>query len=183
MGLPPGTTTTSSGWMATPWVRLTRTAMASRSSGRPGRGNVVRPSAAQRVHGRFHNVLRGVEVGLANLQMHDVSALALERLRFAEDFKGCLRTQALHAARQNQLVSDHLHCHCECSNPLPGRGATGSVSELPAPQPDGIILPGKPAKCDGRRPPAESAKAACAHAQPCRFVSRMFCKRITSPRE
>jgi len=51
--------------------------------GQPGGGSIVRPAGVEGGGGRFNDVGWGVEIGLANFQMNDASALPFESLGLA----------------------------------------------------------------------------------------------------
>ena len=100
IGLPPGTTETCSGPTRMPRVRLTYAAIASRSSGRPCGGAVVRPALVERLLGGFHDVARGGEIGLADLQVDDVLALRFQRAGPHQHIEGGFHPDAVHAFRE-----------------------------------------------------------------------------------
>ena len=79
IGLPPGTTHTFSGPTVMPRVSLTCFASTSRKSGISLRRPVMRPALIERLLGRLDDVLRRVEIGLADLQVNDAAALRLQR--------------------------------------------------------------------------------------------------------
>ena len=64
------------------------------------RGTVVRPSLVQSINGRFHHIGRGIEIRLADLQMNDASALALQSLRLAQNLKRGFGAQPGHPVRE-----------------------------------------------------------------------------------
>ena len=93
MGLAPGVTTISSGATGMLRVPPTSLAIASRSSGRPGGGAVVRGAVVEGPLGRVADVGGRVEVGLADLEVDDLLALPLEGLGAGQHLEGGLGTQ------------------------------------------------------------------------------------------
>ena len=59
----------------------------------PGSGAVVRQPVPQRLHASFDDVCWRVEIGLPDLQVDDLAALSLERLRAREHLKSRLCPQ------------------------------------------------------------------------------------------
>ena len=59
---------------------------------------VMGPAFVQRVHTRFHDVRRSVEIRLANLEVDHALALALQRPGLIQDLKGGFGAQSRHAA-------------------------------------------------------------------------------------
>ncbi len=119
MGLPPGTTTTSSGVDrdAARAAHIVGDGFAQLRQ--PRRGAVVRPAAAQRIHRCFHNVRRSRRSPARRSPDERCSSpLALQRLSLAQNFKCRLRAQPRHAPRQKQFVLHYLRCHCVCA-PIP----------------------------------------------------------------
>ncbi len=70
----------------------------------------MRPALVQRVHGGFHDIGRGVEIGLADFQVDDALALAFQGPRLGQNFKSSFGAQPRHAAGQLQFVLCGL-CH------------------------------------------------------------------------
>ena len=81
----------------------TSSAMASRNSGNAGRGAVVCRAVAHGIHAGFDDVAGRVLVGLTNLEMDDVLALALQGAGANQDFEGSFGTEPRHAVGQAQL--------------------------------------------------------------------------------
>ena len=67
-------------------------------------GAIMRPTFVQSVDGGFDYVRGSVEIGLADFQVDDVFALALQGPRLVQNFESRLRAQARHAARELQFV-------------------------------------------------------------------------------
>src|SRR5262249_14332187 len=99
IGLAPGVTTTCSADTETPRVSLMCFAIASRSSGSPARRAVVRGARIERTLGGGLDVLGRVEVGLSDLEVHDLLALALQRPRAREHLERRFRSQPSHPLR------------------------------------------------------------------------------------
>ena len=100
MGLPPGTTTTSSEreLHAARLGNIVGNGLA--QVGQAGRRSVVRITQVQRVNGRFHDVLGRVEIGLADFEMDDVLALLLQGAGTDQNFKSGLGAKTRHALGQ-----------------------------------------------------------------------------------
>ena len=109
MGLPPGTTTTSSLETGTPRVRLTYSAMAWRKLRQTGRRAVVSPTFAESFDPSLDYVRRCIKIGLANLEVDDFFALLFKGARPIENFKGGFSTKPRHAAGQTKI--EH-RCWC-----------------------------------------------------------------------
>ena len=92
-------------------VREIYAAMDSRNSGKTLRRTVLGPALVQGAFSGLHYVLRGREVGLANLQVDDAFALLFERPGFDQDLEGRLHPYAghrfdkLHVLRYGVLTS------------------------------------------------------------------------------
>lgn len=63
----------------------------------------MRPAGVERIHRRMNNVLRRVEIWLADFQMNYVLALPLQLSGPAQNFEGGLSPEARHPLRQPQL--------------------------------------------------------------------------------
>ena len=100
MGLPPGTTTTSSGRDLDVAAGGDFIGNGLPQLGQARRRPVMRVAVMQGVAGRFDDVRRSVEIGLADFQVNNVSALLFQGARLYQNFKGGFRAQARHAARQ-----------------------------------------------------------------------------------
>jgi hypothetical protein len=64
----------------------------------------MRPAFVEGINRSLDYVSRGIEVGLANLQVHDVFALAFQRSSLIQDFEGGFGPEARHARGQAKLV-------------------------------------------------------------------------------
>ena len=64
----------------------------------------MRPAFAHGVDAGFHDICGSVEVGLADFQMNDAFALALEGAGFVQNFESSLGAQARHATGELQFV-------------------------------------------------------------------------------
>ena len=62
--------------------------------GQPGRGAVARVAVAQRLRGGVHDVRRGVDARLADLEVQHLAALGLERLGAGQHLEGGLGAEA-----------------------------------------------------------------------------------------
>ena len=106
IGLPPGTTTTSSGdtlvlRLAADFIRNCLTQF-----GQSRTRTVVCIAVVQGVHCRIDDVRRSIEIGLANFQVNDISALCFQGSRLYQNFKGSFRAQPRHALGQTQFSMD-----------------------------------------------------------------------------
>ena len=64
----------------------------------------MRPAFAQGVNAGFDHIRGRIEIRLADLQMNDALALALQRARFVQNFKSGFSAQPRHAAGKMQFV-------------------------------------------------------------------------------
>ena len=58
----------------------------------------------QRIDRRVDDVPRRIEIRLADLEMHNVASLRLERLRFDQHFERRFRPETRHPAGETQVV-------------------------------------------------------------------------------
>jgi hypothetical protein len=72
--------------------------------GKAGGWAIVGPALVESIDGRFDNVRGSVEIGLANFEVDDVPALALESASFIENFKRSFSAEPGHAAGELQFV-------------------------------------------------------------------------------
>src|SRR5947209_2016981 len=71
--------------------------------GKSGGGAVMRPTTLQGFDAGVDNIARGIEVGLADLEVNDVATFSFESTRFHQNFKCSFRAQARHTAGKTQL--------------------------------------------------------------------------------
>ena len=62
------------------------------------------PALAQRVDTGLDHIGRRIEIGLADFQMNDLLALALESACLVQNFKGSFSAQPRHASGQAEFV-------------------------------------------------------------------------------
>ena len=98
MGLAPGVTTTCCQSVSMPRTSRLLRATAWRSSGQAGRGPVVRVAVLEGLHAGGHDVLRRIEVGLADFQVDDFPALGFQSAGFRQHLKGAFSPQTAHAS-------------------------------------------------------------------------------------
>ena len=103
IGLPPGVTTTWSGSTRTPRSFSEYLAMAAAEFGQAGRRAVVGPAFVDRALRRLADVLRRVEVGLADFEV-DYVHLALEGLGAAQAVERGLGAEPVHPAGESHLL-------------------------------------------------------------------------------
>src|ERR1700730_5467006 len=112
IGLPPGTTTPQSLVISTPRLWLS------------GRWAVVRPAIFHGLSAGFDDVLRGIEVGLANFQVDNIFALTLQGASLIQNFKGGLGAEPRHALGQSKFVlRSFFHRRKSCHYIPPGLSA------------------------------------------------------------
>src|SRR5437667_4145300 len=70
---------------------------------------------------RTDDVARGIEIGLADLEMDDVAAFCLERSRFHQHFEGGLGAETRHALGEAEFARGGFY-HARSTPLLPGRG-------------------------------------------------------------
>ena len=102
VGLPPGQMTMVSGCTSTPWRRLqvARDRLAQRQDALRRRVAVM--AVAQRLDGGLDDVGRRLEVRLADAEVDDGLALALQRVGARQHLEGGLRAQALEVGYELQ---------------------------------------------------------------------------------
>ena len=74
--------------------------MASRSSGRPTGGTVVRITRMKRLLGGIDNMGWCIEIGFADFKVDHISAPGFEVSRFDQDFERSFGAKLRHPARQ-----------------------------------------------------------------------------------
>src|SRR5258708_35095155 len=63
----------------------------------------MREAFTYRCNARFHNIGRGIEIGLADFEVDNIMTLWFKKSRFVQDFKGGFTTEAAHAAGQAEF--------------------------------------------------------------------------------
>ena len=121
MGLPPGTTETCCGPTGMPRVRETCAAMASRKSGWPCGGAVVRPALVERLLGRFDDVGRSGEIGFADFQVNHAAALRFQRPGSHQNIESRFDSDAAHSFCE-------FHSNHQAYQPSPRRSAGDLVA-------------------------------------------------------
>ena len=113
IGLPPGTTTTSSGVTLMPRELETSCGDGLAQFRQSGGGAVMGVAFAQRVDTGFDDVGGRVHVGLADFEMDNVSSLPLEGAGANQHLEGGFRSQPRHALGQAQfgLSCSHRQSH------------------------------------------------------------------------